>query len=69
MLDGILSLSFIVNFNTNLSLNNNEIFDEFTHVKKNYACAEEIEIWKHSTLKPDKKWVGNLKFFEQKYSL
>ena len=43
-LDAILSLYniCIVNFNINLNINNNEIFDELTYVKKNYTNAEQI---------------------------
>ena len=34
-------------------------------MKKNYASAEQIEIWEQSALNPDKKWVENLQFFVQ----
>ena len=53
----------------NTRINNNEILDEFTY-EKNYANAEQIEIWKQSALNSDTKWVEMFKILRnEKYSL
>ena len=48
-----------------LNINIKEIFHDLTYIK-NYANIEQIEICKQSAINFEKKWVGNLIFFEKK---
>ena len=58
------SLNYVEEFRSNTNIQNNELFDEVSCVKR-YANADKIEEWKTENVTADNKWLEIFKHFQQ----